>query len=70
MKLYVLKKQFNGYQKGTQFYLVAQSEFIGVKEFVLRTVDLRDRIAINESDLDKNFTYIKEIFSMKDPKEL
>lgn len=70
MKLYVLKRQFNGYQKGTQFYLIAQSEFIGVKEFVLRTVDLRDRIAINESDLHKNFTYIRETFSMKDPNGL
>jgi hypothetical protein len=70
MKLYVLKRQFNGYQKGTEFYLIAQSEFIGVKEFVLRTVDLKDRIAINESDLHKNFTYIKEIFSMKGPNGL
>ena len=37
MKLYTLKRQFNGYKKGTQFYLIAESEFIGVKEFVLRT---------------------------------
>jgi hypothetical protein len=70
MKLYVLKRQFNGYQKGTQFYLIAQSEFIGVKEFVLRTIDLTDRIAINESELHKNFTYIKEIYSMRDPNSL
>jgi hypothetical protein len=70
MKLYVLKKQFNGFQKGTEFYLIAQSEFIGVKEYVLRTADLRDRIAINESELQKNFTYIKEIFSMKGPNGL
>ena len=62
MKLYTLKRQFNGYKKGTQFYLIAQSEFIGVKEFVLRTKDLTNRIAINESDLVKNFTFIKEIF--------
>lgn len=70
MKLYVLKKQFNGFQKGTEFYLIAESEFIGVKEYVLRTADLRDRIAINESELQKNFTYIKEIFSMKGPNGL
>ncbi len=70
MKLYVLKRQFNGYQKGTQFYLVAESEFIGVKEYVLRTVDLRNRIAINESELQKNFTYIKVVFSLKDPNGL
>ncbi|WP_342430996.1 hypothetical protein [Neobacillus sp. FSL H8-0543] len=62
MKLYKLKKQFNGYQKGTQFYLIAESEFIGVKEFVLRTNDLKNRILINEKELLKNFSYIKEIF--------
>ena len=56
MKLYRLKKQFNGYEKGTEFYLIAESEFIGVKEFVLRTTDLRNTIIINESDLIKNFT--------------
>ena len=37
MKVYTLKKSFHGYKKGTPFYLIAQSEFIGVKEFVLRT---------------------------------
>lgn len=62
MKLYTLKRQFNGYKKGTHFYLIAESEFIGVKEFVLRTQDLTNRISINESELLKNFTFIKEIF--------
>ena len=62
MKLYTLKRQFNGYKKGTPFYLIAESEFIGVKEFVLRTEDLTNRISINESELLKNFTFIKEIF--------
>lgn len=62
MKVYRLKKQFNGYKKGTQFYLICESEFIGVKEFVLRTKDLSNRISINESELLKNFTFIKEFF--------
>jgi hypothetical protein len=62
MKLYKLKKRFNGFKKGTQFYLISESEFIGVKEFVLRTNDLTNRISINESELLKNFTFIKEIF--------
>jgi hypothetical protein len=65
MKLYTLKRQFNGYKKGTQFYLTAESEFIGVKEFVLRTKDLTDSISINESELLKNFIFIKEIFFIK-----
>jgi len=62
MKVYRLKRHFNGYKKGTQFYLISESEFIGVKEFVLRTEDLTNRIAINESELLKNFTFLKEIF--------
>ncbi|GHH98884.1 hypothetical protein [Neobacillus kokaensis] len=62
MKVYKLKKQFNGYKRGTQFYLVSESEFIGVKEFVLRTEDLTHRISINESELLKNFIFLKEIF--------
>ncbi|MFJ5717495.1 hypothetical protein [Neobacillus sp. NPDC093127] len=62
MKVYKLKRQFNGYKKGAQFYLVSESEFIGVKEFVFLTEDLTNRISINESELIKNFTYIKEIF--------
>ncbi len=62
MKVYTLKRQFNGYKKGTQFYLITESEFIGVKEFVLRTKDLTNSISINESELLKNFIFIKEIF--------
>ncbi|WP_059173983.1 hypothetical protein [Bacillus sp. FJAT-27445] len=60
MKLYTLKKDFKGYKKGTQFYLIAESEFIGVKEFVLRTIDLTGRVSINESELLKNFLFIKK----------
>ncbi len=62
MKLYRLKKRFNGYKKGKQFYLISESEFIGVKEFVLRTKDLTNRISIDENELLKNFNFIKEIF--------
>ncbi|WP_102346028.1 hypothetical protein [Bacillus sp. Marseille-P3661] len=62
MKVYKLKKQFNGYQKDTEFYLISESEFIGVKEFVLRTKDLINTLEINEKDLLKNFTYIREVF--------
>jgi len=62
MKVYTLKKRFSGYKKGTEFYLIAESEFIGVKEFVLRTKDLADRISINETELLKHFTFKKEVF--------
>ncbi|MGG1676991.1 hypothetical protein ACIFOT_14730 [Neobacillus sp. NRS-1170] len=62
MKVYTLNRKFNGYKKGTQFYLIIESEFIGVKEFVMRTKDLANSISINESELLKNFIFIKEIF--------
>jgi hypothetical protein len=59
MKVYKLKNNFNGIKKGTQFYLIAESEFIGVKDFVLRTSDLAIRISINERELNKNFILLK-----------
>jgi hypothetical protein len=55
MKRYKLRNNFRGLKKGTQFYLIAESEFIGVKNFVLRTADLSIRISINERELHKNF---------------
>jgi hypothetical protein len=55
MKRYKLKNNFKGLKKGTQFYLIAESEFIGVKDFVLRTKDLSIRISISESELERNF---------------
>lgn len=58
MKKYRLKKQFKGNKRGTKFYLVAESEFIGVKEFVLRTEDLTQRIAVSEDELNSNFVLI------------
>lgn len=59
MKRYMLKKNFRGLKKGTQFYLIAESEFIGVKEYVLRTKDLTTRIAVNEKELQGNFILLK-----------
>lgn len=59
MKIYKLKKNFKGLKKGTKFYLIAESEFIGVKEFVLRTTDLAIRISINESELNVHFILIQ-----------
>ena len=60
MKLYRLNKKFKGFNKETEFYLISESEFIGVKEYVLRTRDLKNRIAVNESEFIKNFTIIKK----------
>ncbi|WP_026562685.1 hypothetical protein [Bacillus sp. J37] len=60
MKIYKLKKNFKGFKKGTQFYLIAESEFIGVKEFVFRTKDLAIRISVNESELVHNFILLND----------
>ncbi|GLB59629.1 hypothetical protein [Cytobacillus sp. NCCP-133] len=55
MKRYRLKNHFKGLKKGTQFYLIAESEFIGIKDYVLRTKDLSVRISISERELNQNF---------------
>jgi hypothetical protein len=58
MKIYKLKNHFKGIKKGTHFYLIAESEFIGVKEFVLRSEDLSLRLSLNEQEFQKNFRLI------------
>lgn len=58
MKKYKLKNEFKGNKKGTHFYVIAESEFIGVKEFVLRTQDLTVRICITEKELKENFYFL------------
>ena len=59
MKLYRLNRQFRGLKRGTEFYLISESEFIGVKEYVLRTKDLRNKVSLNEKEFLRNFTLIK-----------
>lgn len=58
MKKYKLKNKFKGYKKGTRFYVIVESEFIGVKEYVLRTEDLSERLSISESELEKHFLFL------------
>ncbi|WLR54738.1 hypothetical protein LC048_20390 [Mesobacillus subterraneus] len=55
MKKYMLKNDFRDFKKGAQFYLIAESEFIGIKEYVLRSGDLKIRLSINDSEFRKNF---------------
>ncbi|MEK4970287.1 hypothetical protein MKX29_22060 [Cytobacillus sp. FSL R7-0696] len=40
MKKVRLLKDYQNFQKGTPFLVITESEFIGVKEYVLRTYDL------------------------------
>jgi len=59
MKVYKLKRPFRQFRQGTEFYLIAQSEFIGVKEFTLRTKDLNHTLVVNEREFLRYFAYLK-----------
>ncbi|MBW3112372.1 MULTISPECIES: hypothetical protein [Bacillaceae] len=55
MKKYQLKRDFKGVKKGTGFYLVVESEYIGIKEYVVRTQDFTRRMIISEREMEKYF---------------
>jgi hypothetical protein len=56
MKWYKLIKDYKDrYKKGTTFFVLSESEFIGVKEFVLQTKELTDKIIISEKELKDHF---------------
>ncbi|MGM0866633.1 MAG: hypothetical protein ACQEWF_18320 [Bacillota bacterium] len=59
LKSYQLKSDFRGLKKGANFYLIAESEYIGIKEFVLRTKDLSTRMIISEREMEKYFIPLK-----------
>jgi hypothetical protein len=60
MKRYKLIKNYKGiHKKGTIFYLIAESEFIGVKEFVLQTLKLDGKIILSEKELND---YLRQLF--------
>lgn len=59
MKKYKLIKDFrNHYKKGTTFFVISESEFIGVKEFVLQTKTLDGKIILSEKELKSHFRQI------------
>lgn len=59
LKRYQLKSDFRGFKKGSDFYLIAESEYIGIKEYVLRTKDLSTRMIISEREKEKYFIPLK-----------
>ncbi|WRP07477.1 hypothetical protein U9J35_04725 [Rossellomorea aquimaris] len=59
LKRYQLKSDFRGFKKGSHFYLIAESEYIGIKEYVLRTRDLSRRMMISEREMKKYFIRMK-----------
>lgn len=65
MKWYKLMKDYKDiYKKGTKFFVLSESEFIGVKEFVLQTKRLDGKIIVSEKDLKDHFKSIN-IFKRK-----
>lgn len=55
MKRYQLKRDFRGVKKGSCFYLVVESEYIGIKEYVMRTQDFSRRLILSEREMEKYF---------------
>ncbi|MDQ0971721.1 hypothetical protein QFZ31_001599 [Neobacillus niacini] len=59
MKRYRLMKDYKDiYKKGTTFFVISESEFIGVKEFVLQTQNLDGKIILSEKELNYFFRQI------------
>jgi hypothetical protein len=59
MKRYKLIKDYKEkYKKGTIFFVISESEFIGVKEFVLQTKNLDGKIILSEKELKVHFRQI------------
>jgi hypothetical protein len=46
------------YKKGTKFFIISDSEFIGVKSYVLLSEDLRGKIVVSEEELKNKFVSI------------
>ena len=60
MKRYKLIEDYSAiYKKGTIFYVIADSKFIGVISYVLQSEDMRGKIVISEEDLKRKFAPMK-----------
>lgn len=46
------------YKKGVNFFIIAESEFIGIKSYVLQTVDMKGKLFISEEELAKKFAEV------------
>jgi hypothetical protein len=59
MKRYKLIENYKRtYKKGTIFFVISESEFIGVKEFVLQTKDLKGKFIVTEEELKHYFVSV------------
>ncbi|MCK1986212.1 MULTISPECIES: hypothetical protein [Peribacillus] len=58
MKMFKLVEDDPAYKKGTKFFLISHSEFIGVKSYVLLAEDLKGKIEVTEEELRNKFVSI------------
>ncbi|BCB04056.1 hypothetical protein [Bacillus sp. KH172YL63] len=58
LKRLYLKRNFMNYKKGEAFVMVAESEYIGIKEYILRTHDYSERIIVSEGEMAKYFVVV------------
>jgi hypothetical protein len=60
MKKYKLIEDYSAiYKKGTTFFVISDSEFIGVKSYVLQSKEMRGKIVISEEELKHKFVAMK-----------
>lgn len=60
MKIYKLIEDYsNKYKKGTEFFVISDSEYIGVKSYVLQSEGMRGKIIVSEEELITKFVLQK-----------
>ncbi|PLT30456.1 hypothetical protein [Peribacillus deserti] len=56
MKIFQLKKDYKDlYKKGVQFFLISESEFIGVKEYTLLASNQKGKLLVSDDELNRYF---------------
>lgn len=60
MKLFKLIEDYrNIYKSGTRFFVISESEFIGVKSYVLQSETMSGKILVSEEELKNKFVSLK-----------
>ncbi|MBO0999071.1 hypothetical protein IOC57_15155 [Bacillus sp. SD075] len=60
MKMFkLIEDDPSAYKKGTKFFLISHSEFIGVKSYVLLAEDLKGRVEVTEEELRSKFVSVQ-----------
>lgn len=56
MKMYKLVSDYsNKYKKGTLFFVISESKYIGVVTFVLQSENMEGKIVVSEEELKNKF---------------